>query len=42
VAPPEALQVRVTELLAVVGPGLLVEPGLGLAGMAGTVPGVWK
>jgi hypothetical protein len=31
-------------VLAVVGPGLLVEPGLGLLGVAGilTAEGVWK
>jgi hypothetical protein len=32
----------VTLLLGVIGPGLLVVPGLGLVGVAGTAPGVWK
>src|SRR5438309_845280 len=41
----DALQLNVTLLLLVVGPGLLVEPGLGLVGVSGmgsTPPGVWK
>jgi hypothetical protein len=32
----------VTVVLAVVGPGLLVVPGLGLPGVEGIVPGVVK
>jgi len=39
VAPLDALQLKVTLLLLVVGPGLLVEPGLvfvGVGGAAGT------
>ena len=44
VAPLDALQLKVTLLLLVVGPGLLVVPGLVLVGVGGmlTVPGVWK
>jgi hypothetical protein len=44
VAPFDALQLSITLLLAVVGPGLVVDPGLVLVGMAGklTAPGVWK
>jgi hypothetical protein len=44
VAPLDALQLNVTLLLPVVGPGLLVEPGVGLLGVAGILAaeGVWK
>ena len=35
VAPLDALQLKVTLPLPVVGPGLLVEPGLGLVGVPG-------
>jgi hypothetical protein len=42
VAPVDALQLIVTVVLAVVGPGLVVDPGLGLVGVGGTVPGVVK
>jgi hypothetical protein len=35
VAPLDALQLNVTLLLAVVGPGLLVVPGLVLVGIGG-------
>ena len=44
VAPLDELQLNVTLLLAVVGPGLLSEPGLGFGGVGGTLtlPGVWK
>jgi len=37
VAPLEALQLKVTVELDRVGPGLLDEPGLGFAGIGGTV-----
>jgi len=44
VAPLDALQLIVTVVLPVVGPGLLVLPGLVLVGVEGTEvpPGVWK
>ena len=35
VAPLDGLQLNVTLLLDVVGPGLLSEPGLGLVGVVG-------
>jgi hypothetical protein len=37
VAPLDALQLRVTEVPDIVGPGLDVDPGLGLVGVAGIV-----
>jgi len=37
VAPLDPLQLRVTVELDSVGPGLLVDPGLGFAGIAGIV-----
>jgi hypothetical protein len=37
VAPLDAFQLMVTVVLAVVGPGLDVDPGLGLVGVAGIV-----
>gem|GEM_PF-3035167 len=40
--PLDELQSRFTDRLLKVGPGLLVEPGLRLLGVDGTLPGVWK
>ena len=44
VAPLDAAQLSVAVLLASTGPGLLVDPGLRLVGVGGTVTvdGVWK
>src|SRR5205823_2238295 len=43
-SPLDPVQLSVTVLLEVIGPGLVSDPGLGLVGVAGTLtpPGVWK
>jgi hypothetical protein len=40
VAPLDALQLNVTFVLPITGPGLLVEPGVGFRGVAGIETGV--
>jgi hypothetical protein len=39
VAPLDELQLRVTLVLPITGPGLLVDPGEGFSGVAGIVTG---